>query len=1309
MIKIALLSDLHISNQNLYTQDKIFENIINFFERLLSDGDWIDLVLVTGDITASGCEEEFNKALKFFKRLQASLDIPNKNFIFISGNHDYDRKELDIGFKYVEKPNLEMYREISNSKAFQKHVSNAFKNYNLFLSQFLKKVPPLTFNNLSYNFSELKINITVLNSSLIDTIGKDKLPLYVDVDHLKEIIPINDDSDLSIFVIHHPLSYFYIENRHQLDAILNKSCDVLISGHEHIPDYSIRKDIEGNEYISIINGSAFLPKEYQSTAFSHRFTILQIDNNLNQIKIIPYFTQPYMMHCGRDTSLYSCAKEDGIILLPLSTKSEISDEEKSQNPLESYEIPRELHDFFKKNFNKILSISEKTQLLILRKEIKGDQHFTLIRIAISFLKYLIINNLIKSYDQLESALNKVYIFILIRNLKNNILSYYNSSYFEKLDKELKKTLSISHKKLSITELREQLYFAEEKIRELEKKKTSILDMYHKRPIELLPKFNYEDKTEITEYFNWYSKLGLLSDPFPSNDGLENIQEGFFEKIIYPTSTIEQFKTIIISDNISDLINKTIGIYGPFGSGKTTLFQYIDRLLTIYHKDIIVIFISLEARATLDEIRRKFFLKLNLQLKDIHLNEFQYSSPEVDLEEDCINMLKNLSTKKKSLFIFIEDIYKHSGRKDYFNEVIGFIKALQIYRKDFSSSGVETSFFFSAISEIIEKIRRDHSISGSVDNYQKMATIDLETALAMINKRLAAFAKDPQNPPKVSREYLSRLKQIAKQNGTPIITFRDYMDILLDRFRRLEFTEDSITIESDAQVILSIQKDLEAKHKTINQSFKFLMDRSNKDRNVFEQFISILDNLWSEEPIIEGSNLFFINKSYLIHLMQTNLIEKVIINSKIGWTISNECNEYFNKLHNQYGLFPSSIIPSVFYTREKLIIPENKYLIALDNIIRRSEGYGLEFLSFLKSARNSYEKIDNLSTSPNILKDNFIDDSIINQIQESFSAFLTALVIQCDSDITNYNAALKKYEKSWYEDLEIVRFARKLKDYAKGIQHPKEDNLILLREYLTSVKFIVSIIKRFVQWDTVFSLKNRKIWNTDKKLLNRIRRNIDSNNLGLAKTKIFDLLRIKLKFLIYNYSVILYGYGKWKRALPENINKKLKTKINRIRTTKKIDEKDLLLKFKVEELFEIIEFLNKKIKNNIKIIESVFFLSKIILPQFSKKNIWMPEILELIELIDSFYENLLTGNIESPWNSPKLIKLEDINETISDYELFSKKIFSKLPIVLDITLRPIHYYGFKLDLRLLSSWAIKNKELIEIKVLYHNEQVIIKRC
>ena len=66
----------------------------------------------------------------------------------------------------------------------------------------------------------------------------------------------------------------------------------------------------------------------------------------------------------------------------------------------------------------------------------------------------------------------------------------------------------------------------------------------------------------------------------------------------------------------------------------------------------------------------------------------------------------------------------------------------------------------------------------------------------------------------------------------------------------------ITIESDDHSIVSLQKDVEAKYANINQSFKFLLKRSNNNRGIFEQFISILDGLWSENPIIEGDNNFY---------------------------------------------------------------------------------------------------------------------------------------------------------------------------------------------------------------------------------------------------------------------------------------------------------------------------------------------------------------------------------------------------------------------------------------------------------------------
>ena len=127
---------------------------------------------------------------------------------------------------------------------------------------------------------------------------------------------------------------------------------------------------------------------------------------------------------------------------------------------------------------------------------------------------------------------------------------------------------------------------------------------------------------------------------------------------------------------------------------------------------------------------------------------------------------------------------------------------------------------------------------------------------------------------------------------------------------------------------------------------------------------------------------------------------------------------------------------------------------------------------LINAKDDYEKIENLSSSIDIVKEDLINDSIMKIIQNSFSKFIIALVIQCDTTVSNFNIALRRYELSWYEDLEVIRFAKILQEFDINIPHEKAEDLTLLREYISTIRAILSTLRRFVQWDTVFSLKDK---------------------------------------------------------------------------------------------------------------------------------------------------------------------------------------------------------------------------------------------
>ncbi len=589
----------------------------------------------------------------------------------------------------------------------------------------------------------------------------------------------------------------------------------------------------------------------------------------------------------------------------------------------------------------------------------------------------------------------------------------------------------------------------------------------------------------------------------------------------------------------------------------------------------------------------------------------------------------------------------------------------------------------------------------------MASINIESALGMINLRLKAFATDPQNPPQITRDYLYRLKKIAKQNGTSIKTFRDYIEILLTRFRRLEFTEGSISIQSDDQSIISLLKDIESKHAKINKSFIELKNRF-KSLLTFEKIIKLLDALWSGKPIIESSNEFKTNKILFIHLLNLNLLEKTKYQSEVAWTIIKNLRDYFDKIFNQYGLFPASIIPSMYFTEEVPKISENKHLLALENIIKRGEEYGVKFLKLLINVSKNYKVLDEFSRSIQIIKKESVSESIIDLINESFSNLIIALVIQSDKSVNNYNEAISLYEKSWYEIPDVTNFAKKLKDFNQKPEKAEEEKLELLRDYLSIFKVVISLLKRYVQWDNLFTLKSLNIWNEDKRLLNNIRQNLESDNFSLAKGKIINILKDKLKDIIYNYSVILYNNKKWRRGLPESVNFRIKQILKNKTSNKGFNEKELIHKLDMKSYFKSISYLNEKTNNKIQFLKEINSLCQVIEQKLNHENPWTSEVNKLIKLADSFYENLFNGDLETPWNSHEIELLENISKVRPINSDKIEGIGFGFPLILDKDLRPINYIKTGINVRFLVCWSHIHKNNLKITVDYRKERILIQK-
>ena len=187
---------------------------------------------------------------------------------------------------------------------------------------------------------------------------------------------------------------------------------------------------------------------------------------------------------------------------------------------------------------------------------------------------MIKNNRIIRYSELTNLLSQCYIFSEIKTFHKPIKEYYNQSFFEKETSDSVTKVSRRYQKAPFQELQKELTKKDLEIQELEKQQISVLETYKGKSPELMPPLPIKEKEEVIERLDWYKTINLSSNPFPSRNGFSNIDESLYEKIIHETDTIRDFRNMIINDEIEDLLNKTIILYGPFGSGKTLVSQLL---------------------------------------------------------------------------------------------------------------------------------------------------------------------------------------------------------------------------------------------------------------------------------------------------------------------------------------------------------------------------------------------------------------------------------------------------------------------------------------------------------------------------------------------------------------------------------------------------------------------------------------------------------------------------------------------------------------------------------------------------------------
>ena len=163
---------------------------------------------------------------------------------------------------------------------------------------------------------------------------------------------------------------------------------------------------------------------------------------------------------------------------------------------------------------------------------------------------------------------------------------------------------------------------------------------------------------------WWKKIGLNGDPFPTTLRLSRIPEDKYEQIIVHTEIFKDYVNLI-EQSPQTFYGQTILITGRFGSGKTTLINYILYKLANY--GALPLQIVLESKKDIETLREQFYSEIiNLLAKAMRERGLPDPRPEgINVDKNTIaDLLSLLSQEAKidGFAIMLDGLHKDTAMR-----------------------------------------------------------------------------------------------------------------------------------------------------------------------------------------------------------------------------------------------------------------------------------------------------------------------------------------------------------------------------------------------------------------------------------------------------------------------------------------------------------------------------------------------------------------------------------------------------------------------------------------------------------------------
>lgn len=239
------------------------------------------IFVTTGDIINRGAKESYDLAFELFEKLSTKLSLSKMNchFVKIPGNHDCDFAK-ETGVRSTLLKALEM-SSTSIDDSIIDNITSIQDDYFSFHSKLIEdRKGNKVFWSQSVTIGSTNIVFNCLNTAWCSSVDESKVRygrLYYPIDNLKLL-----SGDITVSLMHHPYNWYADSNRRNIKQSLEQVSDLILTGHEHEHDVSLKETSSSQTFYSAGRNSF---DDYGNL----RFTLYDISMDISGEKKISSF------------------------------------------------------------------------------------------------------------------------------------------------------------------------------------------------------------------------------------------------------------------------------------------------------------------------------------------------------------------------------------------------------------------------------------------------------------------------------------------------------------------------------------------------------------------------------------------------------------------------------------------------------------------------------------------------------------------------------------------------------------------------------------------------------------------------------------------------------------------------------------------------------------------------------------------------------------------------------------------------------------------------------------------------------------